>query len=108
MPDDETLSRSRQHGVDGARSRCLIRNFSSDVGRYTHPLVETGQARRATTGPVVLGASTKHDVRAQQGLRWPMVEHGLVEKRDAQQWQDLEFGNLLAELRLVDIEVDSQ
>ena len=102
MPYDETLGRSLQHGVDGACGRGLIRNLLSGVGRYAHPLVEAGNARGTTQGPVVLGVSSKDNVCAQQGLRWLMVEHRLVPKRHAPKWQGLKLGNLLAELGVVD------
>ncbi len=108
MPYDETLGRSLQHGVDGARSRGLIRNLLSDVGRYAHALVAAGNARGTTPGPVVPGAGAKGNVRAQQRLRRPMVEDRLVEKRHAQKWQGLKLGNPLAELGVVDIHVESQ
>src|SRR5678816_808927 len=75
MPHDETLGRSLQHGVDGARDRGLIPNLLSDVGRYAQTLVAAGDARGTTPGPVVTGTSTKDDVCAQQGLRRSMIEH---------------------------------
>src|SRR5678815_5704080 len=108
MSHDETLGRSLQHGVDGARDRGLIRNLLSDVGRYAQTLVAAGDARGTTPGPVVPGTSTEDDVCAQQGLRRSMIEHGLVEKRHAEKWQRLELGNLLAELSVADIAVESQ
>ena len=103
MPDDQTLDRSLQHGAEGARSRGLVRNVPSDVGRYAHPAVEAGQARGTTHGPVVPCTRTKDNVCAQQGMRWSMIEHRFVEKRHAQKWQGLEFWYVLAKLGVVDI-----
>ena len=37
-----------------------------------------------------------------------MVEHRLVEERHTTKWQGLELGNLLAELSVLDIQVQAQ
>ena len=74
VPDDQALSRSLQHGVEGACGCGLVRNLLPGVGRYAHSPVAAGQARATTPGPVVLGARRADDVCAQQGS-WHTCMH---------------------------------
>src|SRR5687768_9329043 len=103
MSDDETLGRPIEHGADRLCGRGLVQNLPPGVGRYAHLLVETEDAPGPAHGPVIMRGSANDKVGGQQGLRRPMVQHGLVEKWQSLKGQGLKLRDVLAESGVADI-----